>query len=127
MNSAFSDRPLRIGTRGSALALAQVHLAVARLCEAHRDLPAPETVVIKTMGDRVQDRPLAEIGGKGLFAKEIEAALLEGAIDCAVHSLKDLETRLPTGLVIAAVLARADPRDALIAPGAKSLADLPKG
>lgn len=122
-----SHRPLRIGTRGSALAQAQARLAVERLRAAHPDLPTPEIVVIKTTGDRVQDRPLAEIGGKGLFAKEIEAALLEGAIDFAVHSLKDLETRLPQGLIVAAVLTRADPRDALIAPNAKSLADLPRG
>jgi hydroxymethylbilane synthase len=122
-----SHRPLRIGTRGSALALAQVRLAVTLLQAAHPDLPTPTVTVIKTTGDRVQDRPLAEIGGKGLFAKEIEQALLDGAIDCAVHSLKDLETRLPAGLVIGAVLARADPRDALIAPGAKSLGDLAHG
>lgn len=124
---AISQRPLRIGTRGSALALAQVRLAVARLKAAHAGLPEPDVVVIKTTGDRVQDRPLAELGGKGLFAKEIEQALLAGTIDCAVHSLKDLETHLPPGLVIGAVLERADPRDALIAPGAKSLADLPAG
>lgn len=122
-----SARPLRIGTRGSALALAQVRLAVARLKAAHTGLPEPEVVVIKTTGDRVQDRPLAELGGKGLFAKEIEQALLANTIDCAVHSLKDLETHLPPGLVIGAVLPRADARDALIAPGAKSLADLPQG
>lgn len=127
MTSSTLLRPLKIGTRGSALALAQVRLAVARLKTAHPDQPEPAVVVIKTTGDRVQDRPLAEIGGKGLFAKEIEQALLDGVIDCAVHSLKDLETRLPPGLVIGAVLARADPRDALIAPGAKSLADLPPG
>jgi hydroxymethylbilane synthase len=120
-----SHRPLRIGTRGSALAQAQVRLAVERLRAVHPHVPAPEVVVIKTTGDRVQDRPLAEIGGKGLFAKEIEAALLEGAVDFAVHSLKDLETRLPAGLVLAAVLPRADPRDALIAPAARSFADLP--
>jgi len=102
-------------------------LAVARLKAVRPGLPEPDVVTIKTTGDRVQDRPLAEIGGKGLFAKEIEQALLDGTIDCAVHSLKDLETRLPAGLVIGAVLARADPRDALIAPGARSLADLPKG
>lgn len=102
-------------------------MAVARLKAVRPGLPEPDVVTIKTTGDRVQDRPLAEIGGKGLFAKEIEQALLDGTIDCAVHSLKDLETRLPAGLVIGAVLARADPRDALIAPGARSLADLPKG
>ncbi len=127
MKIDFSQRPLRIGTRGSPLALAQVRLAIRRLHEARPGLREPEIVVIKTTGDRVQDRPLAEIGGKGLFAKEIETALLDGAIDCAVHSLKDLETRLPAGLVVAAVLERADPRDALIAPGIKSLADLPQG
>ncbi len=124
---AIAQKPLRIGTRGSALALAQVRLAVARLKAAHTGLPEPEIIVIKTTGDRVQDRPLAELGGKGLFAKEIEQALLAGTIDCAVHSLKDLETHLPPGLAIGAVLARADPRDALIAPGAKSLGDLPEG
>ncbi len=126
MTSSFL-RPLKIGTRGSALALAQVRLAVARLREAHPDLPEPAVVTIKTTGDRELDRPLAELGGKGLFAKEIEQALLEGAIDCAVHSLKDLETRLPQGLVIGAVLARADPRDALVAPRARSLGELPPG
>ena len=125
--TSSSLRPLKIGTRGSTLALAQVRLAAARLVAAHPDLPPPAAITIKTTGDRVQDRPLADIGGKGLFAKEIEQALLDGAIDCAVHSLKDLETRLPAGLVIAAVLARADPRDALVAPDAKTLADLPPG
>jgi hydroxymethylbilane synthase len=125
--TSSTQAPLRIGTRGSPLALAQVGLAVARLKAVYPDLAEPETVTIKTTGDRVQDRPLADIGGKGLFAKEIEQALLAGTVDCAVHSLKDLETRLPEGLVIAAVLTRADPRDALIAPGVKSLADLPQG
>lgn len=125
MKPDFTTRPLRIGTRGSPLALAQVRLTVARLKAAYPALAEPEVVIMKTTGDRVQDRPLAEIGGKGLFAKEIETALLAGAVDCAVHSLKDLETKLPAGLVIAGVLARADPRDALIAPGARSLADLP--
>src|SRR5688500_11633643 len=113
----LDKRPLRIGTRGSALALAQTRLVIARMQDHHRGLPAPDIVVIKTTGDRVQDRPLSEIGGKGLFAKEIEAALIERAIDCAVHSLKDLESHLPPGLVIGAVLPRADPRDALIVPG----------
>ena len=102
-------------------------LAVARLKGGASRFARARRTVIKTTGDRVQDRPLAEIGGKGLFAKEIEQALLDGAIDCAVHSLKDLETRLPAGLVIGAVLARADPRDALIAPAARSLAELPPG
>lgn len=121
------DRPLRIGTRGSPLALAQVRLFTARLAAARPDLPPPVVTVVKTTGDAVQDRPLAEIGGKGLFAKEIEAALLAGTVDCGVHSLKDMETRLPDGLVVAAVLPRADPRDALIAPAARALAELPRG
>ncbi|MCW5774211.1 MAG: hydroxymethylbilane synthase, partial [Rhodospirillaceae bacterium] len=127
MTRSSSPAPLKIGTRGSALALAQVRLVAARLAAIHPGLPPPEIVTVKTTGDRVQDRPLAEIGGKGLFAKEIETALLAGAIDLAVHSLKDLETHLPDGLVIAAVLERADPRDVLIAPGADSLAALPAG
>jgi hydroxymethylbilane synthase len=121
------DRPLRLGTRGSKLALAQTRLVALRLAACCPGLPPPVVTVVKTTGDAVQDRPLAEIGGKGLFAKEIEAALLAGAIDCGVHSLKDMETRLPDGLVIAAVLPRADPRDALISPAARSLAQLPKG
>ncbi len=127
MLDSLDARRLRIGSRGSALALAQTRLAIARLASIAPQLPQPEIVTIKTTGDRVQDRPLAEIGGKGLFAKEIEIALLAGELDFAVHSLKDLETSLPHGLTIAAVLPRADPRDALIAPGIKSLADLPQG
>lgn len=123
---SLASRPLRIGSRGSPLALAQSRLAVDRLISAMPELPQPEIVPIKTTGDLVQDRPLAEIGGKALFAKEIEAALLGGAIDFAVHSLKDLESDLPPGLIIAAALPRADPRDALIAPGIKSLAELPR-
>ena len=83
--------------------------------------------VISTSGDRIQDRPLREVGGKGLFVKELEQALLEGAIDFAVHSLKDVETQLPEGLQIGAVLPREDVRDALIAPGADSIDALPKG
>ena len=95
------DRPLRIGTRGSPLALAQAHETRARMMAAH-GLPeeAFAIVVIKTTGDAVLDRPLSEIGGKGLFTKEIEEALLDGAIDLAVHSMKDLPTRLPAGLTI---------------------------
>ena len=87
------DRPLKIGTRGSPLALAQAHETRDRLMAAH-DLPedAFEIVVIKTTGDRVQDRPLKEIGGKGLFTREIEEALLDGGIDIAVHSMKDMPT-----------------------------------
>lgn len=123
-------RPLRIATRGSALALCQTALVRERLIAAHAELGregAVEIVTIRTTGDRVQDRPLAEIGGKGLFAKEIEEALYDGRADLAVHSLKDLETRLPAGLALAAILPRADPRDALITSGAADLATLPQG
>ncbi len=108
---------LRLGTRGSPLALAQANEARARLGAAHPELSeeaAVEIVVIKTTGDLIQDRTLAEIGGKGLFTKEIEEALLDGRIDAAVHSMKDMATWLPEGLTIGAVLAREDPRDALI-------------
>ena len=114
---------IRLGTRGSPLALAQAHETAARL-EAAGDARV-EIVVISTTGDRVQDRPLAEIGGKALWTKELDAALLEGRIDIAVHSMKDVETQLADGIVIAAILPRADVRDRLI--GAASLADLPHG
>lgn len=126
----MSSRPLRIATRGSALALRQAALVRERLIATHAELGAAgaiEIVTIRTTGDRVQDRPLAEIGGKGLFAKEIEEALRDGRADCAAHSLKDLETRLPEGFAIAAVLPRADPRDAFLARAAASLAELPQG
>ena len=121
---------LRIGTRGSPLALAQAHEVRARLIAAHPDLATPGAIaieVIRTSGDAMTDRPLAEIGGKGLFTKEIEEALIECRIDLAVHSMKDVPTALPDGLVIDCVLPREDPRDALIAAGAKSLANLPRG
>ena len=117
---------LRIGTRGSAMALHQVGLVRDRLVAAHPGL-AVELATIRTTGDRVQSRLLSEIGGKGLFTKEIEEALLDRRIDLAVHSLKDMETVLPAGLAIGAVLARDDPRDALVARGGERLADLPKG
>ena len=97
--------------------------AYPELAAAH----AIEIATIRTTGDQVQDRPLAEIGGKGLFAKEIDQALLDGRIDLAVHSLKDLETRLPDGIEIACVLPRDDPRDALLSRGGVSLAGLPAG
>jgi hydroxymethylbilane synthase len=112
------DTILHIGTRGSALALAQAEETRRRLVAAHPALAAPgavEIVVIRTTGDRVQDRPLAKIGGKGLFTKEIEDGLLDGCLDLAVHSMKDMPTRLPDGLVIGALLPREDPRDALFA------------
>ncbi len=123
-------RPVRVGTRGSPLALAQAKEVAARLAAAHPELAAPggvETVVIKTTGDRVQDRTLADIGGKGLFTKEIEDGLVDGRIDMAVHSMKDVMTWLPEGLVIGAVLPREDPRDVLLSPAASRIADLPAG
>ena len=122
-----SARSLRIGTRGSPLALAQAGIVRDCLAAAHPHLPRAEIAVIKTTGDRVQDRKLDEIGGKGLFTKEIEEALLEGRIDLAVHSMKDMPTFLPEGLVIGCLLKRADPRDALFSPHARSLAGLPRG
>jgi hydroxymethylbilane synthase len=125
----MSAPPLRIGTRGSRLARAQTDLVCRALAAAHPELAAPgalEVVVIRTTGDRVTDRPLAELGGKGLFCKEIEAALLERRIDVAVHSVKDLPTWLPDGLVLGAVLEREDPRDVLIARTPATIADLPR-
>ncbi|HXU58578.1 MAG TPA: hydroxymethylbilane synthase, partial [Verrucomicrobiae bacterium] len=119
--------PLRIGTRGSPLALAQAKEVQQRLAAAHPDLPPAEIAVIRTTGDRVQDRKLEEIGGKGLFTKEIEEALILGHIDLAVHSMKDMPTLLPPGLIIGCLLPREDPRDALFSPHAASLAGLPKG
>jgi len=121
---------LKIGTRGSPLAMAQTHEARDTLAGAVADLAAPDAlqiVEIATTGDQVQDRPLAELGGKGLFAKELDAALLDGRIDLAVHSLKDLETALPGGTVLAACLEREDPRDALLSHTAKSIDELPEG
>ncbi len=121
---------LRIGTRGSALALAQAHDVRRRLAAAHPELTpadAVEIVVIKTTGDRIQDRPLAEAGGKGLFTKEIEDALLDGGIDLAVHSMKDVPTVLPDGLEIAAILPREDPRDAWFSRSGAGLDGLPAG
>ncbi|HML09847.1 MAG TPA: hydroxymethylbilane synthase [Stellaceae bacterium] len=123
-------RPLRIGTRGSAMALYQANLVRARLCAAHPGLAEPGMLsleVIRTTGDRVQNRLLAEIGGKGLFTKEIEQGLIDRRIDFAVHSLKDMETFLPSELTIACVLPRDDPRDALVTRGNIALAALPQG
>jgi hydroxymethylbilane synthase len=123
-------RPVRIGTRGSPMALYQAGLVRDRLRATHPDLAADgavELVAIRTTGDRVQTRLLAEIGGKGLFTKEIEEALLDRRIDLAVHSLKDMETVLPAGLEIGCVLARDDPRDAVVSRGGAGLAGLPPG
>jgi len=126
----MATRPLRIGTRGSPMALRQTALVRDRLLAAHPELAAPgavEIVTIRTTGDRVQDRRLTEIGGKGLFTKEIEEALFARRIDLAVHSLKDVATWLPEGLEIACVLPRDDPRDVLLSAKAASLATLPRG
>jgi len=117
---------LRLGTRRSPLALAQAHEARARLCKAHGwDENAVELVPVLASGDKVQDRPLAEIGGKGLWTKELEDCLADGRIDGAVHSLMDVETIRPEWLTIAAVLPRADVRDVLL--GAASIRAIPEG
>ncbi len=120
--------PLRIGTRGSPLALAQAHETRARLAAAF-DLPheAFEIVVIKTTGDKVLDRPLKEIGGKGLFTREIEEDLLSGAIDIAVHSMKDMPVLQPEGLLLDCYLSREDVRDAFVSLKFDSLDALPAG
>jgi hydroxymethylbilane synthase len=121
---------LRLGTRGSKLALTQAGLVRDALAAALPALAAPdaiEIVAIKTTGDAIQDRPLSEAGGKGLFVKEIEEALLARRIDVAVHSMKDMPTAQPPGLVIAAFLPREDARDVLIAGDVQSLADLKRG
>ncbi len=123
MHAAMS---FKIGTRGSPLALAQAHMTAAALRDAHgwgeTDI---EIVIIQTTGDKVQDRALAEIGGKALWTKELDAALLDGRIDIGVHSMKDVETQLRDGIALAAMLPRADVRERLI--GATSIAALPPG
>jgi len=124
--------PLKIGTRGSPLALAQAYETRRRLMTAF-DLPddAFEIVIITTSGDNAQliakDKPLKELGGKGLFTKEIEEALLAGGIDIAVHSMKDMPVAQPTGLLLDTYLPREDTRDAFVSPSVKTLADLPEG
>ncbi len=122
------DTPLKIGTRGSPLALAQARETRSRLMAA-LDLPesAFEIMVIKTTGDLVQNRPLSEIGGKGLFTKEIEEALLGGAIDIAVHSMKDMPVVFPAGLTLDCYLPREDVRDAFISRRYRNLSELPSG
>ena len=121
---------LKIGTRGSPLAMAQTHEARVLLAAANDDLLAPGAIgitEIKTTGDGILDRPLAEVGGKGLFTKELDSALFDGRIDIAVHSTKDVETFLPDGIVLAAFLEREDPRDAFLSMWAPSLAKLSAG
>jgi hydroxymethylbilane synthase len=121
-------RPLLIGTRGSPLALWQARHVQALLIEAHGLGEGDVGLsVIATSGDRIKDKPLREFGGKGLFTKEIDEALLRGDVDLAVHSMKDLETDLPAGLSIAAILPRADTRDAFISTKAPSLDKLAPG
>jgi hydroxymethylbilane synthase len=125
---AQSTALLRIGTRGSPLALVQARAVRARLAGVlGADEEAIELVVIRTSGDRIQDRPLSEVGGKGLFTKEIEEALLEGRVDIAVHSSKDMPTVSQPGLALTACLEREDPRDVFISKKARSLAELPQG
>ncbi len=121
---------LKLGTRGSRLALIQAGLVRDALAAAVPALAAPgaiEIMAMKTTGDTIQDRPLSEAGGKGLFVKEIEEALLDGRIDIAVHSMKDMPTVQPAGVVIAAFLPREDTRDVLIAGTVQRIAELPKG
>src|SRR5664280_3304437 len=115
MAQSSGAAPLRIGTRGSPLALVQAHTVRARLAVALGvDEAAIELKIIRTSGDAIQDRPLSEVGGKGLFTKEIEEALLDGRIDLAVHSSKDMPTYSQPGLMLAACLEREDPRDVFI-------------
>jgi hydroxymethylbilane synthase len=117
---------LKIGTRGSQLALFQANWVKDRLVQAHPDLRVT-LIKIKTTGDKIQDAPLAKIGGKGLFVKEIEEALLKKRIDLAVHSIKDVPTEFPEGLHLSVITKREDPRDVLISKDGKPLKDLPKG
>ena len=128
MKNVPPSSPLRIGTRGSPLALAQAVETRTKLMTAW-DWPeeAFEVVVIQTSGDRIQDRPLRLVGGKGLFTKEIEEQLLDGSIDIAVHSMKDMPTAQPDGLVLDTYLPREDVRDAFVSPSTDSIASLTQG
>jgi hydroxymethylbilane synthase len=121
-----AERIIRIGTRGSALALWQAR-HVGDLLAGHHPGVRAELVTIKTKGDKILDAPLAKVGGKGLFVKEIEQALADGQVDLAVHSAKDMPAESLDGLCIGAVLPREDPRDALVCQKASGLADLPHG
>jgi hydroxymethylbilane synthase len=128
MAQSSATLSLRVGSRGSPLALAQARQVRARLAAAHGlDEAVIEIVVIRTTGDKIQDRPLAEAGGKGLFTKEIEEALARGEIDLAVHSAKDVPTWLPDGLVLAGCLEREDVRDVFLSRKAQSVQALPHG
>lgn len=129
MTTSPSTLPsLKLGTRGSPLALAQAHMVQKAFAQAHGvPVEAVEIVVIKTTGDQILDRSLESAGGKGLFTKELDTALIEGGIDFAVHSAKDLPTLLPPEIVIAGYLPREDVRDVWISPVAAHPRDLPKG
>ena len=128
VNLPTPENPMRIGTRGSPLAMAQAYETRARLAAAF-EIPqaAFEIVVIKVTGDVIQDRPLKDIGGKGLFTREIEEDLLAGKIDIAVHSMKDMPTIQPGGLLLDTYLPREDPRDAFVAPTLSALDQLAEG
>lgn len=124
MPQSHSVSVLRLGTRGSKLATTQSGMVRDMLVAAGHPC---ELVIVKTSGDRIQDRSLADAGGKGLFTKELEEALLDGRIDLAVHSMKDVPVEMPPGLALATILPREDPRDAFLSHKAGSLAELPKG
>jgi hydroxymethylbilane synthase len=117
---------LRIGTRGSQLALFQANWVKEQLVQTHPELEVT-LIKIKTTGDKIQDAPLAKIGGKGLFVKEIEEALIERRIDLAVHSIKDVPTEFPKGLHLSVITKREDPRDVIISRNGGTLKDLPQG
>jgi hydroxymethylbilane synthase len=122
----FNTLPLKIGTRGSPLALAQAHATRSRLSTAHQIDPAKiEIIILKTTGDMIRDRALSEAGGKGLFTKELDIALLAGEIDLAVHSAKDMPTLMPAGVEISGYLLREDVRDAFISAKSATLLGLP--
>ncbi len=119
--------PLRIATRGSQLARFQANLVREALMARHPGLAPPELVIVRTTGDRVRDRPLAEVGGKGVFTAEIDRVVARGEADLAVHSMKDVETSIAPEVVLGCVLPRADPRDAFVSTVASSIGDLPRG
>ncbi len=123
----MAKQPIRIGTRGSKLAIVQAETVRAAIVAVLGADEAAVLVKVTTSGDRIQDRTLTEIGGKGLFTKEIEEALAAGRIDCAIHSLKDMPAEMPPGLVIAAIPVREDPRDAFLSRRCESFDALPRG
>ncbi|MBU6445172.1 MAG: hydroxymethylbilane synthase [Alphaproteobacteria bacterium] len=124
MPQSDNNKTLRLGTRGSKLATTQSGMVRDMIVASGTPC---ELVIVKTSGDRIQDRSLADAGGKGLFTKELEEALLDGRIDLAVHSMKDVPVEMPPGLMLATILRREDPRDAFLSHKAKTLAELPKG